>query len=238
MEVQDGLIVGIYNYCDRWCERCALTSRCRLFADQAEIEFEQGNGPLTTPRVVRERRKLFEQQLEIRARLAEAQDESDDEPQKIESRLPLDLEPSPLGPDPEVLANTASLARKRKQARLSANAAVRLASETIEHFTLFVPMKMMRAFSQVSAEGPGDQQSDANGSSKAALLGLDRMEQAWATLVQTHHYTEQDVAPFLAEIARMKRNIDRATPNARAFVRPGFDEPDELKMLEAEERMH
>ena len=25
MEVQDGFIVGIFNYCDRWCERCPLT---------------------------------------------------------------------------------------------------------------------------------------------------------------------------------------------------------------------
>lgn len=25
------LIPGVYNYCDRWCERCALTSRCLLF---------------------------------------------------------------------------------------------------------------------------------------------------------------------------------------------------------------
>lgn len=25
-------IDGIYNYCDRWCERCAFTARCRTFA--------------------------------------------------------------------------------------------------------------------------------------------------------------------------------------------------------------
>ncbi|MBI5692785.1 MAG: hypothetical protein HZC55_22125 [Verrucomicrobia bacterium] len=25
------LIAGIYNYCDRWCERCAFTSRCLSF---------------------------------------------------------------------------------------------------------------------------------------------------------------------------------------------------------------
>ena len=25
-------IQGIYNYCDRWCERCAFTSRCMNFA--------------------------------------------------------------------------------------------------------------------------------------------------------------------------------------------------------------
>src|SRR5215470_6210325 len=38
MEVRDGFIVGIFNYCNRWCETCAFTSRCRLFADAAEIE--------------------------------------------------------------------------------------------------------------------------------------------------------------------------------------------------------
>src|SRR5438132_7750977 len=25
-------IDGIFNYCDRWCERCPFTSRCRSFA--------------------------------------------------------------------------------------------------------------------------------------------------------------------------------------------------------------
>ena len=40
MEVQDGFIVGIFNYCDSWCERCRFTSRCRLFADRAEMEAE------------------------------------------------------------------------------------------------------------------------------------------------------------------------------------------------------
>ena len=25
------LIAGIYNYCDRWCERCAYTARCLSF---------------------------------------------------------------------------------------------------------------------------------------------------------------------------------------------------------------
>ena len=38
MEVRDGFIVGIFNYCDSWCQRCAFTSRCHLFADRAEIE--------------------------------------------------------------------------------------------------------------------------------------------------------------------------------------------------------
>jgi len=33
----DNLISGIYNYCDRWCERCAFTKRCMLFAQEQEF---------------------------------------------------------------------------------------------------------------------------------------------------------------------------------------------------------
>jgi len=29
-------IPGIYNYCDRWCERCAFTSRCLTFKQSKE----------------------------------------------------------------------------------------------------------------------------------------------------------------------------------------------------------
>ena len=41
MDVQDGFILGIYNYCDRWCETCAFTSRCRVFADTVEMEAQR-----------------------------------------------------------------------------------------------------------------------------------------------------------------------------------------------------
>lgn len=34
-------ISGIYNYCDRWCERCTFTSRCFLYAtEKADAELD------------------------------------------------------------------------------------------------------------------------------------------------------------------------------------------------------
>lgn len=234
MEVQDGFIVGIFNYCDRWCERCPLTGRCRVFAALAEMDFEEGNGPLTEPRIIRERRRWEERMIEIHAEAEELGEGARPKPGEGVGRLPPDLEASAT-PDPVVVANGAALRKKMQRLKMSANPAVRLAIETISYFSLFVPMKMMRAFSQVAREGPGDRQSDANGSGKAALLGLERMERAWQTLIETHHYSAQEAAPFLAEIGRMQRNLHRALPNARSFVRPGFDEPDEVKMLEAAE---
>ncbi|NCT10238.1 MAG: hypothetical protein GW772_09205 [Flavobacteriia bacterium] len=32
----ENFISGIYNFCDRWCEKCELSYRCKLFADEQE----------------------------------------------------------------------------------------------------------------------------------------------------------------------------------------------------------
>jgi len=36
----DGLVPGIYNYCDRWCERCRLSHRCFLYTKEKERAVE------------------------------------------------------------------------------------------------------------------------------------------------------------------------------------------------------
>ena len=38
----ENFVSGIYNYCDRWCERCSFTSRCFLYAtEQADTDFDE-----------------------------------------------------------------------------------------------------------------------------------------------------------------------------------------------------
>ena len=36
-------ISGIYNYCDRWCERCPMTARCLLYAQEKADDAEAGS---------------------------------------------------------------------------------------------------------------------------------------------------------------------------------------------------
>jgi len=44
------MIPGIYNYCDRWCERCVFSRRCRVFRDVRVMEhaFERGQDRVQT----------------------------------------------------------------------------------------------------------------------------------------------------------------------------------------------
>lgn len=39
--MKDIFIPGIYNYCDRWCERCTFTSRCRNYESTSKLSTEQ-----------------------------------------------------------------------------------------------------------------------------------------------------------------------------------------------------
>ena len=233
MEIRDGFILGIFNYCDRWCERCAFTNRCRVFADTAEIEFEEGNGPLTGAKYLRDRRLAMLPEIDVPETNASDHPRSPMPEEDIDVLLQ-NLEAS-TGPDPEVVAGGLALRERLRALNRSADPTVRDAIETIQHFMLFVPMKMMRALSQVARGHRGGQQSDANGSGKAALLGLERMAHAWQALIDAQCLSAREAAPFLAEIARLRRNLDRALPDAGAFVRPGFDEPEAVKQLEAAE---
>jgi hypothetical protein len=39
--MKEKFIDGIYNYCDRWCERCTFTSRCRNYEGPGNLSNEQ-----------------------------------------------------------------------------------------------------------------------------------------------------------------------------------------------------
>lgn len=37
----DNNIIGIHNYCDRWCERCVFTSKCEVYESTSKLSSEQ-----------------------------------------------------------------------------------------------------------------------------------------------------------------------------------------------------
>src|SRR5687767_12773140 len=170
MDIQGGFIVGVYNYCDRWCERCPLTSRCRLFADEAELDFERDHGPLTEPFAERQARILMQHAERWKrehgidfAKIAE-EAEADPEPYQppsiarhhasFESQTKefTDavwkwLEPLPAGKDP----------------------ATQDAIAVLRRFVFTVEPKIRRALTGIAdGEQLHDPVSDANGSAKVA----------------------------------------------------------------------
>jgi hypothetical protein len=65
---------------------------------------------------------------------------------------------------------------------------------------------------------------DSDGSAKIALIAMDRSLAAWAVVKDLLPQHEQAAGEFLRILDQLRRNFEGHFPNARNFVRPGFDE--------------
>lgn len=101
--------------------------------------------------------------------------------------------------------------------------------EILEWYSMFISAKIHRGLHGIlDIDGYEDEnqlldtQSDANGSIKIALIGIERSVLAWMYLMN-----ESNAATLRPEIERLERIRSLAEnkfPNAREFMRPGFDE--------------
>jgi hypothetical protein len=239
MEVREGFIVGIFNYCDRWCEGCGFTSRCRLFADVAETEASQDpnlkpvvdapalpqDAPSPPPRWVEE---MIQEMNEAASKLAVAEDD--------------ELLRQPPPQDHLAIEKRAKRYCFRVHPWLQARTYAVLdpadPCAVIGWFHTMIPAKVHRAIHGLAEDRPDERDwpPDHDGSAKVALLGIDRSHTAWLELVDRGIATDSDVAPFIEDLVWLGEALERVFPRARAFVRPAFDEPDQVAMLLARER--
>lgn len=71
----DRFIDGIYNYCDRWCERCRFTDRCFLYHQEQEATGRQepGQDPNDLDMVMQNVASSLDEALRMLRRMAEAE---------------------------------------------------------------------------------------------------------------------------------------------------------------------
>ncbi|MBM3240957.1 hypothetical protein FJZ31_32140 [Candidatus Poribacteria bacterium] len=71
---EERFIPGIYNYCDRWCERCSMTQRCLLYYQDSRREAEhlaKGEDPHAWNIVLQDLHESFQETLEMLRKHAE-----------------------------------------------------------------------------------------------------------------------------------------------------------------------
>jgi hypothetical protein len=236
VDIRGGFIVGIFNYCDRWCEACPFTSRCRLFADVAEMEASLDPGlkalvdapPLEPPPPPPPWLK------ELLDEMDEAMSKPADNEEPLERPLPAEHVAMELRARGYCLQVHAWL--QACEADSSNDPADPRA--VIAWFHTMIWVKVSRALHGLADDRPEDRDwpPDYDGSAKVALLGIDRSHAACLELVAHGTATDADVAPFIADLVWLGEALERVFPNARAFVRPGFDEPDEVSRMLASER--
>lgn len=237
-------ISGIYNYCDRWCEKCPLTANCLLFTNESKIITHQilNDGDISGIKDIlmddipdeefeafemdeEEEENIFEQQENLtdcseeevpEIYLEKLADEFFDKAHSLIKIINDELNLFP--PEIEKLSDP-------EFNRLYTN------FEILNWYHSFIGPKIRRA-----ALGKHDLQNeedeeineftlyDINGSAKIASIAISRLTDSLNYMYKVLNDHRQEISALLIIAGQMQNEIEIEFPGYKEFVRPGFDE--------------
>ncbi|MCP4196796.1 MAG: hypothetical protein GY762_06555 [Proteobacteria bacterium] len=256
-EEENDFISGIHNYCDRWCERCPYTARCmnyaigeEVFADPESRDIQNEKFWQSLSDLMQESMELLHEILEERG--IEIDPEEMDAGIEEEEQLRIQVQEHPLSEATMAYAQEIDAWFEQAQPYFekkeeSLNDFVRLniggteaerqavaisdAVEIIYWYQFLIHVKLMRALSGLFEEVIPELEEfprDSDGSAKIALIAIDHSIAAWLILLNAFPAVETGTLERLAQLQRFRIEAERLFPDARKFVRPGFDDMDSI----------
>ena len=101
------------------------------------------------------------------------------------------------------------------------------AREVIQWYQYQIAVKTLRALSgrkeELDDPESADFPKDSDGSAKVALIGIDRSIAAWRMMQLSLPDRVDSIVPLILQLDRLRRRLEKSFPQARSFMRPGFD---------------
>jgi hypothetical protein len=233
-------IEGIYNYCDRWCERCTMTTKCLSYAHEQEMKSGEENQEINDAG-----NEKFWEQISLSFEAVKEMIQEDAERLGIDLNNLEDVElPEHIKTPLEKLsenyahtihkwmkANSEKLEDKIRQIFLIKSEAearrVTDAWEVVQYYYFFIPPKVHRAHFELEERQTDDDEynlySDNLGSAKIAIIAIDRSIESLSIIYSCMEEYEDELLKFLSQLSRMKRQLLETFPEVVSFKRPGFD---------------
>ena len=246
-------IPGIHNYCDRWCERCPFTTRCMNFALSEETFPDPESRDIKNEVFWQKLAKTFHATLDLLKEMADQQgidlesldtERAGEEDRRREDNArdhKISRAANAYGERVNEWFDASGDLFQNKEDEL--NQKLRLgipnsdageeaialedAVQVIHWYQYQIHVKLMRAIEgdlEEELEILADLPKDSDGSAKVALIGIDRSIGTWSELRKYLPEQEDKILDILVHLERLRRGVEKEFPNARAFVRPGFDE--------------
>ena len=249
------LIPGIYNYCDRWCERCPFTSRCMNFA-LSEKEFsDPQTHDINNETFWEKLSEIFQLTLEMVKETAQEQgidldsldlQQAADEHKTIRNSAENHECPCAAKVYGQMVNDWFDSAKDlfdQKADDLGLQVRLELPGydpaeeadnlkdsvDIIRWYQHFIYVKLVRAVQGKLEETPqslDEFPKDSDGSAKVALIAIDRSIAAWGQMREHFPQRRDDILDILVHLDRLRSKTETLFPDARAFVRPGFDSKD------------
>jgi hypothetical protein len=240
-------ISGIYNYCDRWCERCPFSSKCLLYAQEKEDEDDSPESrDLNNEAFWRKLAAIFEETRlmieewakEAGVDLIEVDDEEFNARQKRRDRA---WRNGVAVAGKEYASSVTEWFKEFDQTIAVSDlpetdsdseqaAQLQEAREVIYWYQYQIAVKTMRALSSREDELEEGEyvaevaRRDSDGSAKVALIGIDRSISAWRIVQLCVPERAELVVPLILQLEKLRSRTEKQFPDARSFIRPGFDE--------------
>jgi hypothetical protein len=245
-------ISGIYNYCDRWCERCPFTARCMNCA----LSEDEVNNPqtqdITNQAFWDQLHDIFKVTFELIEESAkemgiDLNDIDDGEFKKRQEQIRKKVKEQPYTKAAFAYAEAVNkwfdsnkLLLENKSEELLSLAQAEIPGvrpdkdalkiqdciEVVRWYQHQIYVKLCRAASGMLRGEFEDAEycpEDANGSAKVAIIGIERSIAAWGGLLNQFPDQEQHILEVLVTLKKLLKRVDADFPDARAFVRPAFD---------------
>lgn len=246
-------IAGIYNYCDRWCERCTFTTRCRNFESTGKVSSEQldinneafwktiSDNFARTFELLHQAAK--EHGIDLDNLMTKEEEEAYEKKQsfiKIESKnhhlsklckqyqeivLPFAKNSEGMVDKTRELTSELHIGIKTEEDVVYTMADIGDCFEIIQWYVFLIDAKLQRALhGKLEDDEDEEVQTDSNGSAKIALISIERSMNAWIKLYELMPASEDTALKALSLLSRLKQTALTEFSNAILFKRPGFDD--------------
>ncbi len=247
-------IRGIFNYCDRWCERCQFTSRCLSYT----LEEKHSGSP--------------EEIAQFNEELWDSFDEVLEETYSVVQEIALEygFDPDSIIEMPDGIAEvenrnlahlithatdtytkmveewfeSCELYFKQKEEEMNLIRIVTPghnpqkeaeiindAAEAVRWYQYQIHIKIQRAIRSAAVEQQSEydeniknRAKDSDGSAKVAIIGIEGSIKAWKIFQNSCPELEKQIAELIVFLQSILKRVENQFPQARAFIRPGFDE--------------
>ena len=235
-------IAGIYNYCDRWCERCPQTLHCLNFALLEEEFGDPETHDIRNKAFWEKLSGIFEETLELL--------------RETGKKWGIDLETLDSGSETENMRANDEAAENHVICRAAKSYSrmvedwfrgreklfletlpvsdegvdIEEAFEVIRWYQYFIAAKVTRV---IRGKMEDDEErcdefiSDSDGSAKIALIAIDRSIGAWAVIFHSNDLYAERVLEIISFLDRLRQAVEETFPGTRSFIRPGFDRIDQ-----------
>ena len=242
-------IAHIYNFCDRWCARCAFTNKCEAFVS-AEKNIDDETNRLfwekleqQLPETEKWLKKVTEQKEISLTEFDPPQQKKNFDLFQRDAKSNAVLKAGRLYEDMvDDWFDAAAEQFGLQTIETNQGAAIRMPEgksdssdiktddlfEVILRYQLQVYLKLSRCFysrgKEAENENGEDEFKDSTAAAKSTLALLDCSMAAWKLVLEVLHKSEESIFEILVLLQRLRYNIELEFPEARNFVRPGFDE--------------